>query len=447
MPIVNPESPEKKGGRGRRSDYGVNKLKRNFSLTDVAHEGLLNLALDLGMDSRSKLVEALGRGEITLDLQSMLDPISQEIPIYSRFLAILEQPICRLRSSLSWTRILAYKLGLLEDTKTFCDNEDMVVEVVLKAFVIIALDDYLNPDESILDVSSTMQWLIYKMLLAKAGIKQASPDLVDFSTFLVGSSKLEQSQIGDQLNQIFNAFYRVRETYPSEYQVLYMCKIQHLSYRQIHKLMKLRNIDISEKEVMRKTRDIHKALRDAVHYMMREDIKEAIEGEKKERLFNSIKEDLYNAQYFLELIEKDDANKANWRSEEAREDLKDIEYLLLKSMFRPSLSIFLGEVMRVQGHEYRKEPGMNGSKYNKFQQESAEKISDRLGQEINKHLERLKAKIRFGGIDEKDLKEALMSVIEEVTENAEIPEIYFYKKRKYSEHYLHVYSQFSKKSA
>lgn len=436
MPTTNPKSSEKKkDGRGRPSVYNEKKLKRNYSLTDTAHDGLLDVALENGMESRSELLEDIGRKEALVSYPDSSGRLSQEIPIYSRFLDIMKEPVCRFRSTLSWARIVAYQLGIVESEEKFYEKEKMVADVVRAAFVIIAVEDYLYPDEYLMDVTSTMHWLIYRMLLKVAGIEQKSPTIDTLSKYF-DSSKSANIKPEKEVHQIFNAFSRVKENYPLHYQIMYMRMMEEFSYTQVCKIQNLRDNQINEKDALLKVKQFNSALRQAVHYMMDENIIDRFKGEEDDRLYGCMKNCMKDAQSFYDLITKGDSGKINGeKHEELREE---IECWLIKAMLKPSLSLWLGEVMHVWGHKFAEDAKMNSEQYNNCQRNATNAVADSLEQEVRTNLEDLKSKLKFCATNQEDIKETVMSVVNKVA-GVEIPEEYFYKKRKFLEHYVGEY--------
>jgi hypothetical protein len=438
------------GGRPRLHDEP--KHKRQLSLTDTAHQGIQTIAEGFGMKSRSELIEAIGRQDVAISLPESSDINSTEIRIMPRLLATMQPPVCRFHSTLALARLLAYKFNIIETVEDYFENEKMVIEVVRKSLIILALEDYLYPNEYLMDVSSSMQWLVYKMLVAKAKIQDKSPTTKDFKEIFCPPDsddeekqrkKLRNNNLNSVINQIFNAYYLLKRTHPLHYQIIYMRVAERFTFTQIYKILRLLDNDITEESAILYMRKGMNAMRQNWYELNKEKVTERYTDAKgyegADRLFNSIEGLLAKAQFFYDLIDKDlfkKEGKGNVMDTDTEKEHRfQFECLLLKSMLKPDLALALGEVLHAQECQIVNKLGVNFKKYDVYQQSATEEIAATFEENLRSSLNQLKSKIKMCGMTRKCFKTALMTLVSDIAE-IEIPEEYFYKKRKFLEDYL-----------
>lgn len=429
---MNEQIPLPKIPLGRPTDREKSKKKRNYSLTDKGHDGFLAVSQSLGLNSRSQLAEAIGRKEVIVSLPDTPEALTREIPNYPRLRSVLNAPVSRFRSTLSMARILAYQLGITDSEENFYQSEEVVIEAVRIAFIIMALEEFLHPEQYLLDVSSAMQWLVFRIMIAKADLEAQtpSPKFDEFEKFYK-QEKFPNGSIEIPLKQIYNAFYQLKQNFALHYQVVYMRMMQRLSFPKVCAILRIRGIDLAEKQGFLYIREGVEALRRAWHSMRDANITELI-IDSDDPAFSSMMQPLMEqAQCFYTVtkqkkINGDDASSKNQR--------KTWELFLLKAMMTPGLSLWLGEVLHARGHEFDDLSKTNVKQYNHHQQKPMDEIAESLDDDVRNYLDDFKSRLRFGGVKREELNRTLHKMIKDVWQ-IDLPEVYFSEKRKHLEAY------------
>lgn len=419
--------------RGRPQDRNEPKKKRNYSLTEKGHDGFLSVAQSLGMNSRSQFAEAIGRKEVIVSLPDTAEALTREIPNYLRLRSVLTAPVSRFRSTLSMARILAYQLGITDSEENFYQSEEIVIEAVRVAFIIMALEEFLHPEQYLLDVSSAMQWLVFRIMIRKAGLEEqsSSPKFEEFDKFYK-REKFPNGSIETPLKQIYNAFYQLKRNYALHYQVVYMRMMQRLSFPKVCAILRIRGIDnIDEKQGFLYVREGVEVLRRAWHSMRDTNITDLIVDSDDPGFSTMMQPLMEQAQCFYTVTKQ---KKINGDDAWSKEQRKTWELFLIKAMMTPGLALWLGEVLHARGHEFDTLSNTNVEQYNHRQQKPMDEIAKSLDDDVRKYLDDFKSRLRFGGIKREELNDALHKMIEDVWQ-VKLPEVYFSEKRKHLEAY------------
>lgn len=417
--------PEPKEKPGKKRTYTQLKEKRQYSITKEAHDRILVLAKLLGINSRSELIEKIGREEVSIYLPSQSDFLSKEIPILSRLMAIMKKPSPSFKSTLYVARILAFQLGITDEKKDFYKSEKIVIDAVRTAFVILALEDFLYPEQYLLDVTSVMQYLVFKILIGKAGLQEQtpSPSFDEFLSFYRNYPSSTQKEIAVPLKQIFNAFSQLKVNYPQEYQILHMRMIQGLSYSKICSLLRIRGTDLNKEEGFTRVREAIYALRQSWHAQRAAGITTILNPIDQE-LLDFMNPMMAEAQGFYELTQHDRLNGDDHQNER-----KVWEMFLIKTMIQPRLGLWVSDVCHARGHEFDEPSHTTNEQLNQYQSDTTAAIAKGLDEEIRQHLETLKNRLRFKGIQQGDLSQTFLETVNEIG-RINLSPLYFSEKRK-----------------
>ena len=142
-------------------------LRRNITVTDVGWEGFEKIAKNQGLSSRSELFDQIGRGQ--RPIEPIQFPPTEEIPVLPRLLSLIRKT-AYLKSLLSFTRLVSLRIGIIEE---LYDDEVMIEDAVTKAVSIVALRNYVYPDDHTNSALADIRWIIFRLLVSLASEKNS----------------------------------------------------------------------------------------------------------------------------------------------------------------------------------------------------------------------------------------------------------------------------------
>ena len=146
--------------RGRpTSPYGPKKA-RSLSISDMAYQGIQEIANQHGIRSVSELMEKIGQREIVIDSveenREKID-IFADIPVVRQLQAVIERPNAAIDSLIAFTTRVSGQLGLPQ-------TSEATHEVILRAMEILFCLNYLSPDTLIDGPTAWLRWYILNIL-------------------------------------------------------------------------------------------------------------------------------------------------------------------------------------------------------------------------------------------------------------------------------------------
>lgn len=393
-------------GRPKKYDSGLDVAvkRRNITVTDPGWEGLDEIIKNNNLTSRSELVEQIGRDNLkVLSQQQLLNLITEEeIPVLSRLRSLIKKT-AYMRSLVTFARLILMRTGISKEIE-YSDDE-LIEDVIVEAITFIALRDYVYPSNFVASALADTRWLVFRTLLIKSKIKLEAIEEASVKK-LTGDVNVLLSK---EIDRIFDSIYYFSISFPSEYQIYEMRMIESLTWKQIHRLLKIRDNDISEDEIRSKNHQAVGKIREAWH-----DDKIGIENREdsdKDKLKKEMEDSLLLAQQYYNLI--------NNQEKFSIEQFREWEKFLLKSMRMPKLDLLLPEIHHSWIH------GQINSEIDRdiYKNRSADimdNISEKFEENLRIKLEDLKQKLKFCGNKKKDIQDILMSIIP-----TEIPEDYF----------------------
>lgn len=219
----------------------------------------------------------------------------------------------------------------------------------------------------------------------------------------------------------------VRELYPLHYQILYLRAMQGMSYPLVCKILRLRDINISEESAYYHFRKAIQALRQIWHQLHEADEGMHINTSEAAEFLEELRKPLSEAQRFYYLTKEGDNEKLlGYDNSVYRQQL---ELSLIGAMFDPTTSILFAEVLHAREHDFVPKANKTNDEYNQYQLTATEAINKKLIGAIRENLNVLKAKVRICGLRNEDFREVLMEVASSVA-GADIPARFLYRKHK-----------------
>jgi hypothetical protein len=384
-------------GRPKKYDdhlgSGVVK-RRNITVTDPGWQGLDVIVAANNLSSRSELVEQIGRNNLVVSpkKQELISVFSEEIPVLRRLLS-LTRKMTYMRSFISFSRLILLRIGISK--KIDFNDDELIEEVIIEAITFIALRDYIYPDHLVDSVLADTRWLIFTLLLLKSHITLAAVPSKKNET-LEGNQNIV---LGNELKRIFNSIYHFSISFPQEYQIYEMRMLESLTWEQIHRVLKIRDVSATREEIMNMNHKSVDKIREAWHYI---DIGISTEKNENSDLKKQMNSALISAQKYYELI--------NDESLFAIEQFANWEMFILQSAREPKLDLLLPEIHHSWIHE--KLVDSNDMKiYKDKSSKIVHNINERFEQHLIFQLNSLKQKIRFCGNKKKDIQDVLIGFI------------------------------------
>ena len=211
------------------------KRARNLSVSDPAWQKLDERLKTLQIKTPSELLERIGLNQIQLVVQNT-SPLA-DIPVFRRVKSLISEPVAVFWSVLAFVVRICRQFAI-EPT------DDKVYAVAMQACTITFYIGYTHPDILINNPSALMRWICYRIVQAE------SAQSVKVEEKLIVQEQVDPQKIEKQLWKIGNAFHILEKAAHSpDYEALKMKVIDGLTIKQISRIFKLQNLDVSKAEV------------------------------------------------------------------------------------------------------------------------------------------------------------------------------------------------------
>ena len=214
------------------------KQARNLSVSPAAWQGLEAQLSALQIKTASELLEKIGTHQIQLLLQDP-SPLA-DVPIYRRLKSLIGEPVAVFWSILAFVVRLQRQLNLALN-----DELDEAYVVTMQACTIAFYIGYTHPDVLINNPSALLRWLCYRIMLARkeACGQTGKPELT-------AQEQVDPQTIDRHLCRIGNAFHVLEMAARSpDYEALKMKVLDGLTIKQISRVFKLQDLEVSKAEV------------------------------------------------------------------------------------------------------------------------------------------------------------------------------------------------------
>jgi hypothetical protein len=373
-----------KVGRPKKYD-NEGALRRNLTVTDVGWEGFEKIAKNQGLSSRSELFDQIGRG------QRPIEPIqfvtTDEIPVLPRLLSLIRKT-AYLKSLLSFTRLVSWRTGLIKD---LYDDEIMIEETVTKAISIVALRNYVYPDDHPNSALADIRWIIFRLLmsLVSRGKSQNGFLIYDKKIYQDTASNIYQEcqdkLIGDKIFKIICAIELLSKNYPTQYQIYEMRMMESLTWEQIYRLLKIRDSNLTEEQIRQENHKAVDAIREAWHSIEAEEIDSYRQSLEKSCIFQDMNDSLRVAQSYYDIF-------ANTSTAIEDSELIKWESFLLIAMHRPKLDLLLPEIHHSWVHDMGKANNLDIDEYKDRNNKIIDNINNKFKGYLDEQLSLLKKK-------------------------------------------------------
>lgn len=221
-------------GRGRPAlSESERKRARNLSVSEPAWQKLDERLKALQIKSASDLLERIGRGQVQLVVRNSSS--LADVPIFRRLKSLISEPVAVFWSILSFVVRICYQFAL-EPT------DDKVYAVTMKACTIAFYIGYTHPDLLINNPSALLRWICYRVVQAESAQVAVVKDELH----------VDLQEMEKRLHKIGNAFHILqKEAHSPDYEALKMKVIDGLTIKQISRIFKLQQLDVSKAEVSR----------------------------------------------------------------------------------------------------------------------------------------------------------------------------------------------------
>lgn len=211
------------------------KRARNLSVSPSAWQELEAHLNALQIKTASELLEKIGLNQIQLVARDA-SPLA-DVPIYRRLKSLTSEPVAVFWSILAFVKRIGRQFDLeVTDAKMYTTT--------MKACTIAFYIGYTHPDVLINNPSALLRWLCYKILQAEAIPAQTTAEP------LTTSEPIDSQEVERRFRKIGDAFHVLRmAAHSPNYEALKMKVIDGLTIKQISRIFKLQQLEVSKAEV------------------------------------------------------------------------------------------------------------------------------------------------------------------------------------------------------
>lgn len=434
MPSQDLENPKENGaqkkksaGVGRPKKYDIEQTvkRRNMTVTDLGWNTLDKIAKNNGLNSRSELIEQIGRRNLNVTSSNLIENTSlvsiEEIPILPRLLALIRKT-AYVKSLLSFSRLVALKTGITENRY---DKPEIIEEAFIKAIIIVALRNYIYPDRSVTSALADIRWLVFRLLSKSIGTDQeglikSKKELYEYiqsnnNNLVLKSSQYENKDKDKELDtktrMILDSIYLLSKNYPSQYQIYKMRMMEGLTWHQIDRLLVLRGSKLTEEEIRNENHRAVAAIREIWHDLNKEMQRRTKNESNNEKTYSktTTDEEILNLFEYLKdsLLIAEEYYSTVYSSVLDTEGIKKWESFLLIAMDNPKFDLLLPEIHHVWSHDNQYDMAIYANDQDKIIDDINKKFMGQLAENITL----FKGKLKLCGIEKQDIQNTLMNFI------------------------------------